>query len=581
MPINEPADGLQEEPDPGVHRALRRARRAAHRPAHRRHRRRRAGAARPRRALHDRARHLLRRGQGRASPSSTCRGTSCSGSTSSPTRTTTGTCCRSSPRRSPTARPCSSRSSSATAPRASARATSRRCSRRSSATRPPAAICEAMKPPVAGAAGSPSCRAISRGGRPTAAMAEHGLASAIKLASNESPFGPLPGVADAVAAAAARRQPLPRPHRRGARASASPPTSASSRDRVAAGPGSVGLLEQLALAYVDHGDEVVYPWPSFIAYPQFTRLAGGVESTVPLRRQAFDADGDRRRDLRAHPRRADRQPEQPDVDGAAHRRPARASSTPRRPTASSSSTRPTASSSPAPTSPTPSSCSATAPTSPCCARCRRRTGWPACASGSSSPTRPSSTPSTPAPIPFGVNAAAQAAALAALDQHAEVARRCAVVDRRADPRRPGAAPAGPRRAGERGQLLVAAGRRRLGARSVSPSSGAASSPGRSASACASRSASPEDNDRFLDALDDAVAAEPALTADWGTATGANAVAAADWLDRLDAADRPLPRPPRRSTIPGAPIRSPARTRRGTTARCGRTSPSSATTGSPS
>ena len=46
---------------------------------------------------------------------------------------------------------------------------------------------------------------------------------------------------------------------------------------------------------------------------------------------------------------------------------------------------------------------------------------------------------------------------------------------------------------------------------------------------------PEDNDRFLDALDDAVAAEPALIADWGTATDANAVAAADWLDRLDAA----------------------------------------------
>ena len=29
-------------------------------------------------------------------------------------------------------------------------------------------------------------------------MAEHGLASAVKLASNEAPFGPLPGVAEAV-----------------------------------------------------------------------------------------------------------------------------------------------------------------------------------------------------------------------------------------------------------------------------------------------------------------------------------------------------------------------------------------------
>ena len=131
----------QEEPDPGVHRALRRAGRAAHRPAHRQHRQRRAGDARPRRAVHDRAGHLLRGGQDRASPSSTCRGTSCSGSTSSPTRTTTGTCCRSSRRRSPTVRPCSSRSSSATVPRDSGRATSRPCSRPSSATRRRAAIC--------------------------------------------------------------------------------------------------------------------------------------------------------------------------------------------------------------------------------------------------------------------------------------------------------------------------------------------------------------------------------------------------------------------------------------------------------
>ena len=69
----------EEEPDPGVHRALRRPGRAAHRAAHRRHRHRRAGAARPRRAVHDRARHVLRRGQGSGSPSSTCRGPSCSG----------------------------------------------------------------------------------------------------------------------------------------------------------------------------------------------------------------------------------------------------------------------------------------------------------------------------------------------------------------------------------------------------------------------------------------------------------------------------------------------------------------------
>ena len=47
LPINEPADGPQEEPDRGVPRLLRRARRAAHRPAHRRHRRRRCAPCGP------------------------------------------------------------------------------------------------------------------------------------------------------------------------------------------------------------------------------------------------------------------------------------------------------------------------------------------------------------------------------------------------------------------------------------------------------------------------------------------------------------------------------------------------------
>ena len=67
------------------------------------------------------------------------------------------------------------------------------------------------------------------------------------------------------------------------------------------------------------GDEVVYPWPSFIAYPQFTRLAAGALVTpLRARRSTLAVAADHRPD----PRRAARQPEQPDVDGAAHCRPA-------------------------------------------------------------------------------------------------------------------------------------------------------------------------------------------------------------------------------------------------------------------
>jgi histidinol-phosphate aminotransferase len=61
-------------------------------------------------------------------------------------------------------------------------------------------------------------------------------------------------------------------------------------DRVAAGCGSVGLLQQLLLAYVDPGDEVVYPWPSFEAYPIDVQLTGGVEVTVPLVDHTFDLE---------------------------------------------------------------------------------------------------------------------------------------------------------------------------------------------------------------------------------------------------------------------------------------------------
>jgi len=122
-----------------------------------------------------------------------------------------------------------------------------------------------------------------------AAMAEHGLASAIKLASNESPFGPLPGVTEAVTAALAGINRYA-DHTAGEVAERFAERVGVTRDRVAVGPGSGGLLAQLALAFVEPGDPVVYPWPSFIAYPQFTRLAAGAEHTTPLVRNAFDVD---------------------------------------------------------------------------------------------------------------------------------------------------------------------------------------------------------------------------------------------------------------------------------------------------
>ncbi len=121
------------------------------------------------------------------------------------------------------------------------------------------------------------------------AEAEHGISGAIKLASNETPWPPVPSVAAAIAEAAAGVNRYA-DHRAGALRAALAASMGIDESAVTVGCGSAGLLQQLCLTYVDPGDEVVYPWRSFEVYPVFTRLAGGVPVTVPLVDHAFDLD---------------------------------------------------------------------------------------------------------------------------------------------------------------------------------------------------------------------------------------------------------------------------------------------------
>ncbi len=62
-------------------------------------------------------------------------------------------------------------------------------------------------------------------------------------------------------------------------------------DQVTVGCGSVGLLQQILLAYVEPGDEVLYGWRSFEAYPIYTTIVGGTEVRVPDRDEALDMAG--------------------------------------------------------------------------------------------------------------------------------------------------------------------------------------------------------------------------------------------------------------------------------------------------
>ncbi|GHE99260.1 putative phenylalanine aminotransferase [Amycolatopsis deserti] len=104
---------------------------------------------------------------------------------------------------------------------------------------------------------------------------------AIKLASNEVPGGPLPSVRDAIADAAADVNRYPD---MGVTALAN--RLARKYDfpveQVAVGCGSVALCQQLTQALCEPGDEVLFAWRSFEAYPIVTQIAGATSVKVPL-----------------------------------------------------------------------------------------------------------------------------------------------------------------------------------------------------------------------------------------------------------------------------------------------------------
>ncbi|HEY7628965.1 MAG TPA: histidinol-phosphate transaminase [Ilumatobacteraceae bacterium] len=120
------------------------------------------------------------------------------------------------------------------------------------------------------------------------AEAEHGITNAIKLASNENPLPPVQSILDAVAAAASGANRYA-DHRATALRERLSAWLNVPVDTVTVGAGSVGLLQQLFLTYVDPGDDVVYPWRSFEVYPVYTQLMNGKAITTPLTEShAFD-----------------------------------------------------------------------------------------------------------------------------------------------------------------------------------------------------------------------------------------------------------------------------------------------------
>ncbi|HSN07118.1 MAG TPA: histidinol-phosphate transaminase [Candidatus Angelobacter sp.] len=116
-------------------------------------------------------------------------------------------------------------------------------------------------------------------GRPPGARA--GLVP-YKLSSNENPYPPLPGVLEAIADAATLVNRYPDPAS-SALVDALAERHGVPRDHLALGTGSVGLLQQTVQITAGPGDEVLYAWRSFEAYPIMTTIAGATPVQVPLR----------------------------------------------------------------------------------------------------------------------------------------------------------------------------------------------------------------------------------------------------------------------------------------------------------
>ncbi|MET0820233.1 MAG: histidinol-phosphate transaminase [Aeromicrobium sp.] len=106
-----------------------------------------------------------------------------------------------------------------------------------------------------------------------------------KLSSNENPFPPLPGVMERAAAELGRMNRYPD-------AGMTDLYEALSQrfglpvDHFAAGTGSVAVLFALLTAHLEPGDEIVYAWRSFEAYPIAADLTGATTVRVPLRPDA-------------------------------------------------------------------------------------------------------------------------------------------------------------------------------------------------------------------------------------------------------------------------------------------------------
>lgn len=102
-----------------------------------------------------------------------------------------------------------------------------------------------------------------------------------KLSSNENPYPPLPGVIEAVQAGVGAMNRYPDMGSAALYAALAENFDVPA-DHLSVATGSVGLIYQLVQAFCDPGDEVVFAWRSFEAYPIAVTAAAATAVKVPV-----------------------------------------------------------------------------------------------------------------------------------------------------------------------------------------------------------------------------------------------------------------------------------------------------------
>ena len=118
---------------------------------------------------------------------------------------------------------------------------------------------------------------------------QYGVTNAIKLASNENPWGPSPRAVAAIAEALVNLHRYPD-------GSSYVLTQALAKhlgcspDMLVLGNGSNEVIEFLVKACVEPGGEVITSHPSFLMYQKFVQIRAGINKVIPLHDMRHDVD---------------------------------------------------------------------------------------------------------------------------------------------------------------------------------------------------------------------------------------------------------------------------------------------------